>query len=239
EPVMEAASEIPEEPEGAAAGEAAYGIGARREGGDDGLAEELTHCIEELQQAFGARIERIMGTGGGLLAVLNEVDDEADRVAARLSSATVPVAVIDLRTLKGLSRLGGGSPVAEGRIYYEAAGNQEAGESRLLTLAREKFKAAQVLAGQKLTSGAVEVLQSSLLAAAAHRAGLDNPVPIGEAAVWLYGEALPRGVLNQQEAALISRGVALSQCRSVPEPLLSDLLRDTELFVNDERPSQL
>ncbi|MFW8601177.1 SNF2-related protein [Desulfobacterota bacterium M19] len=215
-----------------AVGEAAGEIIERGDGGDDGLIEEnITHCIEELQQAFGARIERIMGTGGGLLAVLNEVDDGADRVAARLSSPMVPVAVIDLRTLKGLSRLGGGSPVAGGKTYYEA-GDEEAGEPRLMTMAKEKFKAAQVLAGQQLISGAVEVLQSSLLAAAAHRAGREHPVSAGEAAVWLYGEALPRGVLDQREAALISRGIALSQCPSVPEPLLADLLRDTELFVN-------
>ncbi len=168
--------------------------------------------------------------------MLNQVDDEADQIAARLSSAMVPVAVIDLRTLKGLSRLGSGSPVAGGKTYYDAV-DEEAGESRLMTLAQEKFKAAQVLVEQKLISGAVEVLQSSLLAAAAHRAGMDNPVLPGEAAVWLYGEALPKGVLNQQEVGLISRGIALSQCPSVPEPLLTDLLRDTELFVNADIPS--
>ncbi len=228
---------LPDDSEGAAAGKAADEISERGEGGDDGLIEKnITHCIEELQQAFGLRIERILGAGGGLLAVLNQVDDEADQIAARLSSAMVPVAVIDLRTLKGLSRLGSGSPVAGGKTYYDAV-DEEAGESRLMTLAQEKFKAAQVLVEQKLISGAVEVLQSSLLAAAAHRAGMDNPVLPGEAAVWLYGEALPKGVLNQQEVGLISRGIALSQCPSVPEPLLTDLLRDTELFVNADIPS--
>ncbi len=47
-------------------------------------------------------------------------------------------------------------------------------------------------------------------------------------------EVLLKGGLNQQEVGLVSRGIALSQCPLVPEPILIDLLRDTELFVNAE-----
>ena len=38
-----------------------------------------------LQQALGQRIERIFGSGGGLVAVLDRVDAEADQLAEQLS----------------------------------------------------------------------------------------------------------------------------------------------------------
>ena len=103
-----------------------------------------------------------------------------------------------------------------------------------MTLAQEKFKAAQVLVEQNLMSGAVEVLLSALLTAAADRAGLDAPVTPQDAGVWLYGEALPRELLTRQEADLITRGISLSQCPSVPENLTADLLRDTDAFLHAE-----
>jgi len=77
----------------------------------------------------------------------------------------------------------------------------------------------------------VELLLSALLAAAAGRAGLDEPVAAREAGVWIYGEALPKGLLNQEEAGLIMRGITLAQSQSVPEPLISGLLGDVEIFI--------
>ena len=200
---------------------------------DNGVEEAITRCIKELQNSFGAHIERILGTGGGLLAVLDRVDAEADRIAAQLSSGPVPVAVIDLRTLNGLSRLGAGSPIETSRTYYDAAQNMDDNKaSRLMTLAVEKFKAAQVLVEQKLVNPAVEILLSAQLAAASDRAGLENPVSPQEAGVWLYGEAMPMGVLTQQEVDLITRAISLGQCPSVPENLIADLVRDTEAFLD-------
>ncbi len=62
--------------------------------------------------------------------------------------------------------------------------------------------------------------------------GLDTPVTAQDAGVWLYAAILPGGLLNQDEAALIMRAVSLAQSPSVPETLLTDLLMDVELFVN-------
>jgi hypothetical protein len=202
---------------------------------DDTVSETLTRCIEELQNSFGTRIERILGSGGGLLAVLDQVDAEADQIAARLSSGLVPVAVIDLRTLNGLNRLGAGSPLETGRTYFVADERREAPKvSGLMTLALDKFKAAQVLAAQKLSNPALELLLSSLLAAAADRAGLVKPIAANEAGVWLYGEAMPKGLLNQVETDLISKAISLGQCPLLPEQLLADLVRDTDSFLTRE-----
>ncbi len=203
-------------------------------GSDEGMKREITACIEGLQQAFGPRIERIIGSGEGLLTVLDQVGIEDDRIAAGLSSR-IPVAIIDQRTLAGLERLGAGSPVADSQTYYDVA-QQDAAEQvpRLCILAAEKIKAAKVLLEQQCFSGAMELMVSALLSAAAGRAGLETPITVQDAGVWIYGDALTRGLITQDEAALIMRAVSLAQSPSVPEPLLMELSMDVENFVVQE-----
>ncbi|MFZ5764495.1 MAG: DEAD/DEAH box helicase [Thermodesulfobacteriota bacterium] len=200
---------------------------------DTAVEDALTFCIEELQQALGPRIERIIGAKGGLLVVLDRVDGEADQLALRLSEK-VPVALIDHLTLKGLQRLGAASPVAgDSHIYFEAPPEERAPQpSRLAVLATEKLQAARVLLDQQLTGSALELLLSSLLAAAADRAGAEKPVSVQEAGVWIFGEAVPRGLLNPQEAGLIMRAISLAQGATVPESLVRELADDAQGFVD-------
>jgi len=202
----------------------------------DGVMEKaITSCIQDLQNAFGPRIERILGSGGGLLTILDKVTAEDDRMAAGLSD-NVPVAVIDQRTLSSLARLGTASPVADSVTYYDAAETREDSEKvpRLTALAGEKFKAARILVDQQCPDAAVELLLSALLAAASGRADLDNSIFVQDAGVWIYGEALPKGILNQDEAALIMRGITLAQSPAVPQPLINQLMDDAEPFINDK-----
>ncbi len=195
------------------------------------MEQAITACIEGLQQAFGSRIERIFGSGGGLIAVLDRVDAEADRMAGDLSR-TVPVALLDRIAMNGLARLGAASPLTETRTYYDAAeAAQNAGKSRLANLAAEKMKAARILIDQVLPESALEMLLGSLLAAAADRADLDTPVDVKEAGVWIYSEALPNGILDQDEAGLVMRAIGLAQCAAVPTNMLAELAGDIGLFV--------
>ena len=201
---------------------------------DSLLEQEITRCIEQLQKEFGPRIERILGAGGGLMVVLDAVDQQADELAERLSE-TVPVAMIDQRTLKGLERLGAGSPAASAEVLYSAgeAGEPVAGDRRLFRLAEEKLRAASILVEQHCSEGAVELLVSSLLAAASGRAGLESAVSAELAGVWLWEKAVPAGFVDQDEAALIMRAMALAQAPSIPDNLLRQLLDDVDVFVND------
>jgi len=193
------------------------------------VEEAISSCIIELQKAFGPRIERIMGAGGGILAVIDRVDSEADRVAAGLSGV-VPVALIDQRTLRGLERLGANSPVAQGQTYFDAADLPSGAViSRLMALAGEKFKAATLLAEQSCPSSAMELLLSALLALAADRAGLATPLSPQEAGVWIYSEALPKGLMSQEEVTLIMRALTLAQAPSLPEALLTPLLAEVKI----------
>ncbi|MFH2122896.1 MAG: DEAD/DEAH box helicase [Pseudomonadota bacterium] len=216
-------------------------IAATTPAGESGTADEedrrieeaLTRCIEELQLAFGARIERIFGSGGGLLAVLDRVDAAADQVAERLSQQ-VPVALIDGLALKGLQRLGGNSLLAQASPLYDAADAADVagpGPTRLQRLAAEKMEAARLLLNQHLHDSALDLLVGALLSLAADRAGREAALGREEVAVWAFAEALPQGLLNEQEVALLMRAISFAQGTEVPEHLLRALVAESgDLF---------
>ena len=196
------------------------------------LDEAMRDCIRGLQEAFGPRIERIFGSQGSLIAVIDRIDGEAEQMAIDLSQK-IPVALIDLMTLSSLNRLGAASPLAQVQTYYDAKQDPPAAgsPSRLTTMAEEKFHGAKLLMGQGLHTSALELLLSAQLATAAQRAGLDIPKTAAEAGVWVYSEAIPKGFLTQEEAGLIMQAVGMSQAPTVPEMLMDQLMKDTAAFI--------
>jgi superfamily II DNA or RNA helicase len=198
---------------------------------DPAFEKIVSGCIVELQDIFGPRIERILGAGGGLLVVLDLVDSEANRIALHLSEK-IPVAIIDLHTLEGLERLGSGSPVSDSQIYYDAEQDMVVSKSsRLAAKAREKIKAARILLDQGVLESALDLLLTAMLTAASDRAGRTVPVTSQDAGVWIYGEALPKGLLSQDDINLLMRGISLTQSSSLPDELLNQLFDDADTFV--------
>ena len=200
---------------------------------------EIRRAILAVQDAFGPRIERILGSGGGLLVVLDRVDEESDRTASAISDR-FPVALIDPRTLGGLKRLGAASPVADSRTLFEAARDEEAlHEPPLLRQARDKLQGAEVLIQQACPAPAMDLLLGALLAAAAVRADREIAPTPQQAGVWLFGEALPKGVLTQDQAGLVMRAIALAQGADVvPELMLRGLADDVGAFVAEALPAR-
>lgn len=198
---------------------------------EETMTGAIRRCIEALQRDFGPRIERIFGSGGGLMVVLDRVDAEADRLAEQLS-AEVPVALIDRLALKGLQRLGAGSPLAGAHSYYDAAAAATAaGESLLRRQAREKLTAAHLLFDQQLFDSALEMVFAALLGAAAEKAGRDMPLNRAEVGVWVYAEALPRNILDQDQVGLLLRALSFVQGSGAPVDLVRGLLDDATTFV--------
>jgi len=78
---------------------------------------------------------------------------------------------------------------------------------------------------------AVELLTSGLLAKAADLAGLNGAKSPDQAGVWLYSDAVPKGVLTNDDAALIMRAVGLSQSDNIPKDLVDHLIEDVRAFV--------
>ncbi len=199
---------------------------------DRPLDEAMRDCIKGLQEAFGPRIERIFGSQGSLIVVIDRIDGKAEQVAIDLSRK-IPVALIDQMTLNSLNRLGATSPLAQVQTYYDAGQDKisTGGPSRLAAMAKEKFDGAKLLMGQGLHTSALELLISAQLATAADRAGLDIPKGAAEAGVWVYSEAIPKGILTQEEAGLIMQAVGLSQAPTVPDMLMEQLMKDTAAFI--------
>jgi len=196
-------------------------------------AQEVRDAVLAVQAAFGARIERVLGSSGGLLVVLDQVDELADRAATAIPGP-IPVVLIDRRTLGALNRLGAASPLAGARTLFDAAPDGPAvpTEPRLLRQAREKLRGAEVLIGQSCPGAAMDLLVAALLAAAALRAGQEAAPAPAQAGVWVFAEALPRGALTQEEAGLLMRALALGQgADSVPDGLLRSLAAETAAFV--------
>ncbi|MCG6941770.1 MAG: DEAD/DEAH box helicase [Thiohalocapsa sp.] len=234
----EAAAELaPTEPEAAGmpAGTEAATAPADTAVAGTGLGDEVRRCIEVLQHELGPRIDRILGARGGLLVVLDQVDD-ADDARAAVISEQVPIALIDRRTLRGLQRLGAASPAADAEALYQAPTEPPAAapsEPPLLRRARQKLEAAEVLLRQNCPAPAAELLLGALLNAAALCCGQDQPPEPHKAAVWLYAEALPGGRLQSDDATLIMRAQSLAQASDdIPPELLAALAADVATFVS-------
>jgi SNF2 family DNA or RNA helicase len=199
---------------------------------DDEEGRAIRHCIERIQSNFGPRIERILGSRGGLLVVMDRVDDESEQIAQELSR-TVPVALIDPITFTGLQRLGTSSLLGQTETYFKAG--QDAAQqtiSPLKRLAREKLEAAEVLVEQKHPTGAIELLASAMLSAAAAKAGRSRAPSEDEASVWIYSEAAPKGYITTEQASALTRAVALSKAQEVPDSLIYTVLEDARMLVS-------
>ncbi|HIP93949.1 MAG TPA: helicase, partial [Leucothrix sp.] len=128
------------------------------------LETNIQQAIEAIQQYFGSGIEQILGSGGGILVVLDHVDAEANLEAQKLSSDEVPIAIIDTQTLGGLQRLGENSPIQTIQKYYDAKDNAQDNqqttkvESPLIAIAKEKLEAAEILLEQEMYSVATNLL---------------------------------------------------------------------------------
>jgi hypothetical protein len=195
------------------------------------VEQAIHRCIEQLQQTFGRRIERIFGSGGGLVVVLDKVDAEADQIAEQ-ASGEVPVALLDRLTLRGLQRLGNLSPVAETRDYYDATTDHtSSSESAMQRQAREKLTAARMLLDQNLLGSAMELILAALLTAAADKAGRPTALERTEFGIWAYAEALPGGILDHEQVGLVMRALSFAQGGEPPAALISALLDEAAPFV--------
>ena len=173
---------------------------------------------------------RILGSGGGLLVVVNQQNDADEESAQYLSEPDVPVVVIDSRTLAGLQRLGAASPVAESRLLFEPEVQSQKTINPLLKSAEAKLRSAEILLEQQSTAGVMDLLASSMLAMAAAIAGLTQVPAADTAVLWLYSEVLPQQLLTQEQVAAIVRALSLSQNQAVPVNLIEQSLADARLL---------
>ena len=203
------------------------------------LAEEdnsqLRNLIEKVQQTFNTRIERVLGSGGGLLVVVNQIEDGDDQSAQDLSQPELPVATIDARSWRSLQRLGAASPLADTHTLFEttqleAIQPETKPENPLLTAAQDKLKSAEVLIQQQCTAGVMDLLASALLSKVAGLNGQTQAPTADTAAVWLYSEIVPAQLLSPEQAGMVMRISSLSLGPEVPEALIEESMADVRLL---------
>lgn len=192
---------------------------------DDGSVRQT---ITGIQNAFGPRIERIIGKQGGLLVIVDHGRDDDDDFAQNLSSDGTPVAVIDTRTWHGLQRLGLASPIADSETVFEKNTTEPAVENPLHNMAAQKLHSAQVLFEQQCTAGVMELLASALLCKIAALADQHQVPTPTDAAAWLYADIVPQGLLTSEQASTVIRVVSLSLSSTLPPDLIQQALLDTQ-----------
>ena len=188
-----------------------------------GLSEDekiARQVVEGIQSAFGARIERVLAKSGGLLVVVEHWQDDDEQTGQNLSVQGLPVAVIDGRTWRSLQRLGKASPLAEAETVFETAVTEQPQENPLLVLAAQKLHSAEVLLAQQCTAGVMDLLASALLLKLAALHQQTQAPTVNEAAVWLYTEIVPRGLLTVEQVALVMQTVSLSLNNQLPDTLV-------------------
>lgn len=191
---------------------------------------QLRHTIEKIQKLFSTRIEQILGSGGGLLVVVSQIEDTDEQTAQDLSEPEVQIAVIDARTLRSLKRLGAASPVAETRTLFETNPSEQKQQNPLLATAQQKLNSAEVLLQQQCNAGVMDLLASALMMKVAGLNGQLQTPALDSATVWLYSDIVPAQVLTQEQAGTIVRIISLSQSPEIPDPLIEQSLQDVRLF---------
>ena len=203
--------------------------------GDSARELTITRCIESLQQRLGPRIERILGAGGGLMVVVDRVDEEAWRYSLELSeSMDIQVALVDPISLNSMRRLGLVSEDQKEGLYYDVAESGSADTlSPLMRFATERIEAAEVLLEQGVCGPALELLASAMVAAVAGRGELTQAPAIDQAGIWIYSEALSKGWIDETQAALVMRSLALLNAVSVPAEQMQELLTEARGLLVD------
>jgi hypothetical protein len=88
------------------------------------------------------------------------------------------------------------------------------------------------VAGYILINGsALDLLNNTLLTTATARGGQSRVPKAEQAGVWLFSEDLPQDWLDEAQAALIMRGLSLSQASELSDALMASLLEDSREFV--------
>jgi len=196
---------------------------------DDGAA---TRVVERLQRELGPRLERVLVAQSGLLAVVDRLDGGHHELAAELSRE-VPLAIVDQPTLEALRRLGGGTPVAGAEALWtrDEEGSTAPALHPLELQARRKLEAAEALLASECAAEAAGMLAASMIGALALRAGRDEAPDADGAAIWLFGEAVPGGLVMAEDASLVLRADALCRAGEPPLQLARELLIDARRIV--------
>ena len=200
---------------------------------DPTMDDSLAPLIIRLQDLLGARLQQIVALSGSLVAVVDTLDAQHEaQVQMESRQAEVPVALLDARNWAALSGLSGTSPLAAGRVLFDAAasGTAISHAERLGRQAHGKLTAAQQLAPTH-AGEALALATDAMILAITASVGLTSPPPLDQVAVWMHAELVPTGHLDMEAAFHLSRALALRDATEVPPQLVERVLHDAAALV--------
>ncbi|NOY27959.1 MAG: DEAD/DEAH box helicase family protein [Oligoflexia bacterium] len=178
---------------------------------------DLSALVSRLGLMLPGRIERIVAREGGLIVVIDRVDEASEAVAKDLR-VEFSLVIIDGRTWAGLCMI---EPALADAVPTALAPPPPPARPS----PARKLAAARVLLDQDLVAEALDLVLDGLLLALA---GDETPPPRDQAALWLFGTQLPAGRASTEDAALVARGLALSQIPELPASLVRAALDDAD-----------
>ncbi len=198
-----------------------------KSGGEDSAINAL---VGDIQSTLGARIERIIGSGGGLLVVVHQSEAEDDALAQQWSAEGMPVAVLDGKTYLSLQRLGHFMADGENAVVYQTE-NAEPQKNPLYQLAAEKLNAAEILLQQQCMAGVMDLLAAAALTLTAALNDQQQAPGLDKAAVWLMTDIQARQLLNGEQTAKIISIISLAQSDEIPEALIENAAQDVKQLI--------
>lgn len=192
---------------------------------------QIRVAVSMLQETVGGRLERVLGSKGGLIAVLKYVDEALDAAVADIDTP-VAIALIDTRTYNQLKKLGKHSPIAAAEeIISPEPEKGSDNASRMAQLAQRKLRSAQVLLEQELVHDGVALLAEALASHMADKLAWDEPRRLNDVAVWAFSEGLSTGVISQEHAMLLGKTLSLTQADTLLPPLAAQLQQEISAFI--------
>jgi superfamily II DNA or RNA helicase len=194
--------------------------------------QRIKQVISQLSFRFAGRIEQMLGKGGDLLVILDQLNNEDSAFIDSLDSP-ISVAAIDLANLRQLQKLGGLSPL---NLLKELPLTATA-QVRLnpwLKQAQDKLAAAKLL-HQHAQTGSLDLLVAAVCAKLTSLAEKNHLLSAEDACVCLYTDHKLQQKLNAEQVASIGRLLSLRANAALPASLLLQLLNDVEVLLeNDE-----
>ncbi|MBT9561038.1 MAG: SWF/SNF helicase family protein, partial [Myxococcales bacterium] len=180
----------------------------------------LQRAVALAESTFGDRIDTLIARPRGLVLLMQEVTD-SDIALADAISREVTIAVMERRTWAALERMGVAGADGDSPHALPAPALPPAPiEAPLRTLARKRLAAAEVVHREGMASTALELVAGALLAHVADIGGVAEAPSPQNAALWLYGDAVPKGWASPALAGDILKAQGLALAPAVPDALV-------------------
>ncbi|OIP44631.1 MAG: hypothetical protein AUK47_00665 [Deltaproteobacteria bacterium CG2_30_63_29] len=189
---------------------------------------DLNALVAGLQAALGPRLQRVLAALGGIIAVVDQVEDDME---SKIDSLPGPaVALMDLRTLLSLQKLR--TPLAGVELLHTETTPPPSPRDLLVARASQKLTAAEALLHNALETEGIELLSTAMCMVMAARIGADDIPPPLQRAPWLYTTVAQHDVAPEQ-VAIVGRALGLAMVPAVPSALVSMVLDDARRMVRE------